>query len=326
MKSHSVCNHSLARLIEIFVIYWKCWCIFRLSLLWGSIGWVPWRGGNTFAVVEIPVWENQKDECHRHLLQHHVLWLVCCMLRIMYVEGTNNGKSPPRWRIRNIMKFCIFLSISVDFMKQLPEGLVCFFTIKNPSFPDYISKKWSNESFCIFQIRLQPSNSISCSFRVHSHNWERRYVLRYSSKISIFIGDRWDLSQWICCSSAGCCILNLDASGTWTTNVAANALAMKTIALISRCLQIQNAAPPSKILNLNQKRLKMWKWWVWILNRYVRWKCGRLQSRNRSIASNVFITWIGWQTFQYCVGSEMGSRHARWRAQLLFHLSRWNGL
>lgn len=32
------------------------------------------------------------------------------------------------------------LYISVDFMKQLPEGLVCFFTIKNPSYPDYISK------------------------------------------------------------------------------------------------------------------------------------------------------------------------------------------
>lgn len=27
---------------------------------------------------------------------------------------------------------------SFDFMKQSPEGLVCFFTIKNPSFPDYI--------------------------------------------------------------------------------------------------------------------------------------------------------------------------------------------
>lgn len=35
---------------------------------------------------------------------------------------------------------CVFLWFQVDFMKQSPEGLVCFFTIKNPSYPDYISK------------------------------------------------------------------------------------------------------------------------------------------------------------------------------------------
>lgn len=30
------------------------------------------------------------------------------------------------------------LSISVDFMKPIDEGAVCLFTLKNPSFPDYI--------------------------------------------------------------------------------------------------------------------------------------------------------------------------------------------
>lgn len=34
----------------------------------------------------------------------------------------------------------VFLyTFSVDFLKQSPEGSVCLFTIKNPSFPDYIS-------------------------------------------------------------------------------------------------------------------------------------------------------------------------------------------
>lgn len=40
-----------------------------------------------------------------------------------------------------------FSSSSDDFMKQTNEGYLCLFTVKNPSFPDYISESQSGQSF-----------------------------------------------------------------------------------------------------------------------------------------------------------------------------------
>lgn len=54
-------------------------------------------------------------------------------------------------------------------MKQSPEGLVCFFTIKNPSYPDYISKKCAifsaksdmNDCFC-FCFQVTTESGVMC--------------------------------------------------------------------------------------------------------------------------------------------------------------------
>lgn len=56
-------------------------------------------------------------------------------------------------------------------MKQSPEGLVCFFTIKNPSFPDYISNKCAiflaksdmNACFCFcFCFQVTTESGVMC--------------------------------------------------------------------------------------------------------------------------------------------------------------------
>lgn len=74
--------------------------------------------------------------------------------------------------------------ILVDFLKQLAEGLVCFFTIKNPSFPDYISK-------CGFVILASSFLSSRLFQYLFSYDRKWSYVLRHSSKISIPNGYRY---------------------------------------------------------------------------------------------------------------------------------------
>lgn len=95
-------------------------------------------------------------------------------------------------KIHDVFRIYTFgMVFSVDFMKQLPEGLVCFFTIKNPSYPDYISKnerttkKTTNSNrksgwSALILILLFPFNS-------YDGKWCN--VLRYSSELSIFISD-----------------------------------------------------------------------------------------------------------------------------------------
>lgn len=107
----------------------------RLSVLWGSVGRVPRRRRNATAAVEVSVRENEKAECYRHVLQYALLWFVCGLLWLMWVwcprATTTLDWTHPKWPRT--------LFISVDFLKQPPEGYVCLFTIKNPSYPEYIS-------------------------------------------------------------------------------------------------------------------------------------------------------------------------------------------
>lgn len=70
------------------LVYWilnRKYIFCRLSLLRGSIGWLPWRRGNPFAAVAILLWQNKETECDRHLLQHALLRFVCRLLWVMYV-------------------------------------------------------------------------------------------------------------------------------------------------------------------------------------------------------------------------------------------------
>lgn len=70
---------------------------------------------------------------------------------------------------------------SFDFIKQVSEGCVCLFSIKNPSFPEYKSElnmsNWLNSHKLIFLIQTLKFQS--------SHDRVGRNVLRHSQEISI---------------------------------------------------------------------------------------------------------------------------------------------
>jgi hypothetical protein len=50
---------------------------------------------------------------------------------------------------------------SFDFMKQVNEGCVCLFSIKNPSFPEYRSKFTHLSRFSVIIICLQSRPSLA---------------------------------------------------------------------------------------------------------------------------------------------------------------------
>lgn len=63
----------------------------------------------------------------RELIQHIKNLLICRLFEFLSIYFYFD------------QKFIQFY-IAVDFLKQGPEGAVCLFTVKNPSYPDYISK------------------------------------------------------------------------------------------------------------------------------------------------------------------------------------------
>lgn len=120
--------------------------------------------------------------------------MICLQFVLDHVRCENYEKFIQIW-----YEIIVRISFLVDFMKQLPEGLVCFFTIKNPSYPDYISKNNSNKNpqkifdffYChLNHFLLNLLNIVFLSmFHFNSYNRKWCNVLRYSSKLSIFTGD-----------------------------------------------------------------------------------------------------------------------------------------
>lgn len=95
-------------------------------------------------------------------------------------------------------KICFII---VEFLKQSPEGAVCLFTVKNPSYPDYISQCLffiSQFGYIFFAMSLEGNFPCIIFAFFFSHNRKRCHVLWHPPKISVPAGD-WHVRRQCGC-------------------------------------------------------------------------------------------------------------------------------